>query len=162
MSWELKTLLNDFIVIKAIFFFIQISSYVFYSICFFLDGSDTDASQLLGEVDTAFLFCYAIAMFGSGFIAERVNLRYFLSLGMLLSGLFTYVVGLAKVYNIHNLWYFILMQVSIYADYFIEKYLKQLLIANSFWCFDYFSDTYSKNDLKQNFKNMQKCYKTFL
>lgn len=51
-------------------------------------------------------------MFGSGFIAERVNLRYFLSLGMLLSGVFTYVVGLAKIYDIHNMWYFVLMQVS--------------------------------------------------
>lgn len=86
---------------------------------FVLDGSDTNASQLLGEVDSAFLFCYAIAMFGSGFIAERVNLRYFLSLGMLLSGVFTYVVGLAKVYNIHNLWYFILMQVSCFCNSFL-------------------------------------------
>lgn len=86
--------------------------YFFIILHVVLDGSDAHASQLLGEVDSAFLFCYAIAMFGSGFIAERVNLRYFLSLGMLLSGMFTYFVGLAKVYDIHNLWYFIIMQVK--------------------------------------------------
>lgn len=50
-------------------------------------------------------------MFVSGFIAERVNLRYFLSLGMILSGFFTYLFGLAYSRNIHNLSYFILVQV---------------------------------------------------
>ncbi|CAH2014105.1 unnamed protein product [Acanthoscelides obtectus] len=74
------------------------------------DGSDSSAAQMLGELDSAFLFCYAIAMFASGFIAERVNLRYFLSMGMLLSGLFSYLFGLAKTYNIHHLWYYVVVQ----------------------------------------------------
>ena len=51
--------------------------------------------------------------FYSGFIAERVNLRYFLSLGMLLSGFFTYLFGLAYTRKVHNLSYFILVQVNI-------------------------------------------------
>jgi OPA family glycerol-3-phosphate transporter-like MFS transporter 1/2 len=51
-------------------------------------------------------------MFVSGFIAERVNLRYFLSLGMLMSGIFSYLFGIAKSYNIHNLSYYIVVQVS--------------------------------------------------
>ncbi|XP_011333921.1 glucose-6-phosphate exchanger SLC37A2 isoform X2 [Ooceraea biroi] len=69
-----------------------------------------DAPALLGMLDSAFLFAYAIAMFLSGFIAERVNLRYFLSLGMLLSGISCYLFGIAKPYNIHSLWFFILVQ----------------------------------------------------
>ncbi|XP_044261678.1 glucose-6-phosphate exchanger SLC37A2 isoform X2 [Tribolium madens] len=74
------------------------------------NGSDASASQLLGELDSSFLFCYAIAMFISGFVAERVNLRYFLSLGMLMSGIFSYLFGIAKSYNIHNLSYYIIVQ----------------------------------------------------
>lgn len=49
----------------------------------------------------------------SGFIAERVNLRYFLTFGMLASGISCYLFGIARPYNIHNLWYFVLIQVSI-------------------------------------------------
>jgi len=49
----------------------------------------------------------------SGFIAERVNLRYFLSIAMLASGISCYLFGIAKPYNIHNLWYFIFVQVNI-------------------------------------------------
>ncbi|XP_018405091.1 PREDICTED: glucose-6-phosphate exchanger SLC37A2 isoform X2 [Cyphomyrmex costatus] len=69
-----------------------------------------DAPALLGMLDSAFLFAYAVAMFLSGFIAERVNLRYFLSIGMLMSGISCYLFGIAKPYNIHNLWYFIFVQ----------------------------------------------------
>jgi len=74
------------------------------------DGTDVDAAALLGMLDSAFLVAYAIAMFGSGFVAERVNLRYFLALGMLLSGVASYLFGIAKTYNIHNLWYFVAVQ----------------------------------------------------
>lgn len=69
-----------------------------------------DAPALLGMLDSAFLFTYAVAMFFSGFIAERTNLRYFLSFGMLASGISCYLFGIAKSYNIHNLWYFIFVQ----------------------------------------------------
>lgn len=50
-------------------------------------------------------------MFGSGFIAERVSLRYFISIGMLFSGIFCYLFGLAKTYNIHSMWYFAFVQI---------------------------------------------------
>ena len=49
----------------------------------------------------------------SGFIAERVNLRYFLALGMLFSGFFTYLFGLAYSRGIHNITYFIFAQVHL-------------------------------------------------
>lgn len=50
-------------------------------------------------------------MFFSGFIAERVSLRYFLTLGMLFSGIFCYLFGLAKTYDIHSMGYFVLVQI---------------------------------------------------
>lgn len=49
-------------------------------------------------------------MFVSGFVAERVSLRYFLTFGMLFSAIFTYAFGLAKIYDIHSMWYFIFVQ----------------------------------------------------
>lgn len=58
----------------------------------------------------------------SGFIAERANLRYFLSFGMLASGISSYLFGIAKSYNIHNLWYFIFVQVNIRLIKHIDAY----------------------------------------
>lgn len=72
------------------------------------DGSDSAA--LLGTLDSSFLISYAIAMFFSGFIAERVSLRYFLALGMLFSGIFCYLFGVAKVYDVHSMMYFVFVQ----------------------------------------------------
>lgn len=49
-------------------------------------------------------------MFFSGMIAERVSLRYFLSLGMLFSGFFCYAFGYAKTKDIHSMLYFVIVQ----------------------------------------------------
>lgn len=49
-------------------------------------------------------------MFISGFIAERINLRYFLALGMISSGICSYLFGIAKSYEIHSIYYFIIVQ----------------------------------------------------
>lgn len=49
-------------------------------------------------------------MFVSGFVAERVSLRYFLAFGMILSGVFSYLFGIAKTWNIHAMGYFIFVQ----------------------------------------------------
>nr|XP_005004984.2 glucose-6-phosphate exchanger SLC37A2 isoform X2 [Cavia porcellus] len=70
-----------------------------------------DYNVLLGAVDNAFLVAYAIGMFISGIFGERLPLRYYLSAGMLLSGLFTSLLGLAYFWNIHMLWYFVLIQI---------------------------------------------------
>ena len=48
----------------------------------------------------------------SGIVAERVNLRYFLSLGMIFSGIFTVLFGLAKYIEVHGIAYFIVIQVT--------------------------------------------------
>ncbi|KAH0549291.1 glucose-6-phosphate exchanger SLC37A2 isoform X1 [Cotesia glomerata] len=81
-----------------------------YTWCDWAPFNTPDAPFLLGFLDSAFLFAYAAAMFLSGFVAERVNLRYFLSLGMIASGIASYLFGIAKPYKIHNLWYFIMVQ----------------------------------------------------
>jgi OPA family glycerol-3-phosphate transporter-like MFS transporter 1/2 len=41
-----------------------------------------------------------------------VNLRYFLSLGMIMSGLFTFLFGLAHYIDVHSIAYFIVVQVA--------------------------------------------------
>lgn len=69
-----------------------------------------NANSLLGILDAVFLFAYAIFMFVCGMIAERMDLRYFLSLGMLLSGLFTWMFGLAYYFDIHSFAFFVTVQ----------------------------------------------------
>ncbi|XP_069737874.1 glucose-6-phosphate exchanger SLC37A2-like, partial [Phaenicophaeus curvirostris] len=75
----------------------------------FADGDNYN--ELFGALDNAFLVAYAIGMFISGIFGERLPLRYHLSAGMVLSGLFTALFGLVSFWNIHVLWYFIIMQV---------------------------------------------------
>ncbi|NXW25405.1 G6PT3 protein, partial [Circaetus pectoralis] len=67
--------------------------------------------ELFGALDNAFLVAYAIGMFISGIFGERLPLRYYLSGGMVLSGLFTALFGLGYFWDIHVLWYFIVVQV---------------------------------------------------
>lgn len=66
---------------------------------------------MLGNVDLAFLLAYAIGMFFSGRIADSVNLKVFLTIGMLGTGLFTFLIGMAYVWEIHSYSYFIVMQI---------------------------------------------------
>ncbi|XP_053408145.1 glucose-6-phosphate exchanger SLC37A2-like isoform X2 [Mercenaria mercenaria] len=70
-----------------------------------------DFATLLGSLDLAYLFAYAVGMFSSGHIAERMNLRHFLSLGMITSGILTAAFGAGYFLGIHMLWYYILVQV---------------------------------------------------
>lgn len=66
---------------------------------------------MLGIMDSSYLFSYAFFMFFSGFVAERMCIRYFLSLGMLMSGFLTYLLGTAFYYDIHSFWFFFVIQV---------------------------------------------------
>uniref|UniRef100_A0A8C4ZS98 Glucose-6-phosphate exchanger SLC37A2 n=1 Tax=Gadus morhua TaxID=8049 RepID=A0A8C4ZS98_GADMO len=65
---------------------------------------------LYGMLDNSFLVAYAIGMFFSGIFGERLPLRYYLSCGMLLSGLFTSLFGLGYYWNIHSIWYYAFIQ----------------------------------------------------
>ncbi|KAM9846314.1 glucose-6-phosphate exchanger SLC37A2 isoform 1-T1 [Aulostomus maculatus] len=73
---------------------------------------DQDNYQMLfGVLDNSFLVAYAIGMFFSGIFGERLPLRYYLSFGMLMSGLFTVLFGLGFYWNIHSLGYYAFIQV---------------------------------------------------
>uniref|UniRef100_A0A8C4DCV6 Solute carrier family 37 member 1 n=1 Tax=Dicentrarchus labrax TaxID=13489 RepID=A0A8C4DCV6_DICLA len=68
--------------------------------------------QLLGAMDYSFLCAYAVGMYLSGIIGERLPIRLYLTVGMLTSGLFTCLFGLGYVYNIHSLGFYIFVQVA--------------------------------------------------
>lgn len=79
-----------------------------------IDGeTEANAKTYLGLLDTSYLFSYAFFMFGSGFVAERMDLRYFLSLGMITSGIFTFLFGFAYNAGIHSLWYLLAIQIAL-------------------------------------------------
>ena len=69
--------------------------------------ANTDGKILLGELDTSFLAMYTIGLFISGYVADKVDLRYFLSFGMFGSGLALIFMGAAYVFKIHSLAYFV-------------------------------------------------------
>ncbi|XP_046874003.1 glucose-6-phosphate exchanger SLC37A2 isoform X1 [Hypomesus transpacificus] len=72
---------------------------------------DKDNYQtLFGALDNSFLIAYAVGMFFSGIFGERLSLRYYLSTGMILSGLFTSLFGLGFYWNIHSIWYYAFVQ----------------------------------------------------
>ncbi|XP_062313406.1 glucose-6-phosphate exchanger SLC37A1 isoform X3 [Osmerus eperlanus] len=68
--------------------------------------------QLLGAMDYSFLCAYAIGMYLSGIIGERLPIRWYLTVGMLTSGLFTCLFGLGYIYNIHSLGFYIFVQIA--------------------------------------------------
>uniref|UniRef100_A0A4W4FIC2 Major facilitator superfamily (MFS) profile domain-containing protein n=1 Tax=Electrophorus electricus TaxID=8005 RepID=A0A4W4FIC2_ELEEL len=68
--------------------------------------------QLLGTMDYSFLCAYAVGMYLSGIIGERLPIRLYLTVGMLTSGLFTCLFGLGYVYNIHSLGFYIFAQIA--------------------------------------------------
>ncbi|OXB58624.1 hypothetical protein ASZ78_007618, partial [Callipepla squamata] len=76
----------------------------------FLDKNNY--KQLLGALDYSFLCAYAVGMYLSGIIGERLPIRYYLTVGMLASGLFTAMFGLGYFCNIHNLWFYIMAQIA--------------------------------------------------
>ncbi|KAF5480258.1 hypothetical protein F2P56_001021 [Juglans regia] len=70
----------------------------------------TDGTALLGELDVAFLSVYAMGMYFSGHLGDRMDLRIFLTVGMLGTGLFTSLFGVGYWGNIHSFWYFLMVQ----------------------------------------------------
>lgn len=71
-----------------------------------------DGKALLGQLDLAFLGAYAFGMFVSGHLGDRVDLRHFLTGGMLGSGACVALFGAAYFWNIHSMTYFITVQVA--------------------------------------------------
>ncbi|XP_071710233.1 putative glycerol-3-phosphate transporter 1 [Rutidosis leptorrhynchoides] len=69
-----------------------------------------NGTGLLGDLDLAFLFVYAIGIFFSGHIGDRMNLRIFLTIGMIGTGLFTSLFGVGYWANIHFFYYYLIVQ----------------------------------------------------
>lgn len=69
-----------------------------------------DGTALLGEIDVAFLSVYAMGMYFAGHLGDRVDLRVFLTVGMVGSGLFVALFGMGYFWNIHNFYYYLIMQ----------------------------------------------------
>ncbi|KAI3432138.1 uncharacterized protein J3R85_007529 [Psidium guajava] len=70
-----------------------------------------DGTALLGQLDVAFLAVYSIGMYFSGHLGDRMNLRIFLTVGMIGTGLFTSLFGAGYWANIHSFHFFLIMQV---------------------------------------------------
>lgn len=79
--------------------------------CSWAPFENSNYKELLGSLDTSFLVAYAIGMFFSGMFGERLPLRYYLSGGMVICGVFTAFLGLGYYWSIHALWYYILFQI---------------------------------------------------
>ncbi|XP_054814226.1 putative glycerol-3-phosphate transporter 1 [Prosopis cineraria] len=69
-----------------------------------------DGTALLGELDVAFLAVYAFGMYFSGHLGDRLNLRIFLTVGMLGTCLFTSLFGVGYWGNIHSFYYYLVIQ----------------------------------------------------
>lgn len=69
--------------------------------------------------------------FFSGHFAERMNLRHFLTIGMLLSGFTTALLGLAFFLDIHWLPYYFIVQVCTPA---LVTLLQTFTSRRSNWC----------------------------
>ncbi|XP_020084979.1 putative glycerol-3-phosphate transporter 4 [Ananas comosus] len=72
------------------------------------DGPDGTAK--LGEIDVAFLACYSLGMYGAGHLGDRLDLRLFLSAGMIGSGAFVALFGIGYFWRVHCFAYYLAMQ----------------------------------------------------
>lgn len=70
-----------------------------------------DGPHRLGELDLSFLLAYSIGMYFSGHIGDTIDLRIFLTIGMLGSGIFVIFFGLGYFLDLHSLWFYVTIQV---------------------------------------------------
>ena len=56
-------------------------------------------------------FFLSFVLFGSGFVAEHMDLRHFLTIGMISSGLMSVLFGLGYFWKIHYFAYFVTVMV---------------------------------------------------
>ncbi|OVA01572.1 Major facilitator superfamily [Macleaya cordata] len=69
-----------------------------------------DGTAKLGEIDVAFLACYSLGMYVAGHLGDTLDLRLFLTTGMIGSGIFVGLFGMGYFWHIHVFWYYLLMQ----------------------------------------------------
>lgn len=69
-----------------------------------------DGTAMLGQLDVSFLFVYAMGMYFSGHVGDRMDLRIFLTIGMLGTGLFTALFGVGYWADVHIFYYYLIVQ----------------------------------------------------
>uniref|UniRef100_A0A8C2IJ41 Solute carrier family 37 member 1 n=1 Tax=Cyprinus carpio TaxID=7962 RepID=A0A8C2IJ41_CYPCA len=97
---------------QYVFLSLSASALNIWYLCFSVPVDRNNYKQLLGAMDYSFLCAYAIGMYLSGIIGERLPIRLYLTVGMLTSGLFTCLFGLGYVYDIHSLGFYVFVQVA--------------------------------------------------
>ncbi|KAG8138281.1 putative Sugar phosphate exchanger 3 protein [Naja naja] len=66
-----------------------------------------EATLFLGTLDTIFLFSYAVGLFVSGIIGDRLNMRWVLAFGMCSSALVVFVFGTVTEWlHFYNKWFY--------------------------------------------------------
>ncbi|XP_068651320.1 putative glycerol-3-phosphate transporter 1 isoform X2 [Aristolochia californica] len=70
----------------------------------------SDGTEMLGFLDVAFLTLYSFGMYFAGHLGDRFDLRLFLTIGMVGTGLFTSLFGAGYWLNIHSFAYFLVIQ----------------------------------------------------
>ena len=68
-----------------------------------------NAVYLLGVLDMTYFSVYAPALILSGYIADRFNVRYCLTIGMIGNGIFAISFGQGYFYNIHSFEFFLVV-----------------------------------------------------
>ncbi|KAL3649723.1 hypothetical protein CASFOL_006126 [Castilleja foliolosa] len=69
-----------------------------------------DGPSKLGAIDLAFLGCYAMGMYVAGHLGDKLDLRLFLTTGMVGSGIFVALFGMGYFWDIHNFAFYLVMQ----------------------------------------------------
>ncbi|KAK4742043.1 hypothetical protein SAY87_000044 [Trapa incisa] len=63
--------------------------------------NEADGTSKLGEIDVAFLACYSLGMYVAGHLGDTLDLRLFLTFGMMGSGIFVGLFGMGYFWNLH-------------------------------------------------------------
>lgn len=58
----------------------------------------------------AFLACYSLGMYVAGHLGDTLDLRLFLTTGMVGSGIFVGLFGMGYFSNVHSFWFYLVMQ----------------------------------------------------
>ncbi|XP_041996596.1 putative glycerol-3-phosphate transporter 4 [Salvia splendens] len=69
-----------------------------------------DGTWRLGAIDLAFLGSYAMGMYGAGHLGDKLDLRMFLTTGMVGSGIFVGLFGMGYFWDIHIFAFYLAMQ----------------------------------------------------
>ncbi|KAG9452349.1 hypothetical protein H6P81_005253 [Aristolochia fimbriata] len=70
----------------------------------------SDGTEMLGVLDVAFLTLYSLGMYFAGHLGDRLDLRVFLTVGMVGTGIFTSLFGAGYWLNVHSFAYFLVIQ----------------------------------------------------